>query len=82
MGWMIRSEIRTRKAYALRAPRTVPFNADWRRFAAVRFGLVMMNVPEPRYSALYRFSLTLGSDFLIANLTLLLRLFGNSNCTE
>ena len=31
----------------LRAPRTVPFSFDWRRFAALRLGLVMRKVPLP-----------------------------------
>lgn len=35
-------------------PRFKPFNFDWRRFFALRFGFLMMNVPLPMYSALYR----------------------------
>ena len=33
--------------YDLRAPRTVPLSFDWRRFAALRLGLVMRKVPLP-----------------------------------
>jgi len=33
--------------YDLRAPRTVPFSFDCRRFAALRLGLVMRKVPLP-----------------------------------
>lgn len=33
-------------------PRLRPFNFDCRRFRGLRFGLLMMNVPLPMYSAL------------------------------
>jgi len=35
-----------------RMPGFGPFNFDWRRFRALRFGFLMMNVPLPMYSAL------------------------------
>ena len=37
----------------LRAPRCGFFRLVWRRLALVRLGLLIMNVPLPRYSALY-----------------------------
>jgi hypothetical protein len=40
----------------LRDPRVVFFRFDWRCFAFFLFGLLMMKVPLPRYSALYSFS--------------------------
>ena len=40
------------ESYALRAPRCGFFNFDWRRLTALRFGLLITNVPLPRYSAL------------------------------
>jgi hypothetical protein len=33
------------------APGVVPFNDDWRRFRSCRFGLTILKVPLPRYSA-------------------------------
>ena len=35
-----------------RMPGFGPFNFDWRRFRALRFGFLMINVPLPIYSAL------------------------------
>lgn len=42
-----------RKDY-LRDPRVVPFKADWRRLALLRFGFEIRKVPLPIYSASYR----------------------------
>jgi len=39
-----------------RAPRCGFFNLVWRRLALVRFGLLMLKVPLPKYSALYNLS--------------------------
>lgn len=33
------------------------FRRNWRSLRRLRFGLLMMKVPLPMYSALYRFSL-------------------------
>jgi hypothetical protein len=46
----------------LRDPRLGFFSWDWRVFIFLRFGLLMMNVPLPTYSALYNFS-SANSDF-------------------
>jgi hypothetical protein len=43
------------KTYFL-APRRGCFNFDCRLFAALRFGLLMIKVPLPMYSALYSLS--------------------------
>ena len=36
----------------LREPRLGFFSLSWRRFILLRFGLLIMNVPLPTYSAL------------------------------
>jgi hypothetical protein len=52
-----RGELETRRDY-LRDPRVVFLRCDWRCFVFFLFGLLMLKVPLPRYSALYSFSFT------------------------
>jgi hypothetical protein len=42
--------------FYFRAPRRGCFNFDCRLFADLRFGLLMIKVPLPMYSALYNLS--------------------------
>lgn len=44
------------------------FSRNWRSFFLLRFGLLMMNVPLPRYSALYVFSLVLSAKTILPSL--------------
>lgn len=46
----------------LRDPRLTFFRFDWRCFVLLRFGLLMMKVPLPTYSALYSLS-----SFVVSN---------------
>jgi hypothetical protein len=51
-GWTRRRAGPRAAAAYFRAPRCGFFRLVWRRFALVRLGLLMVNVPLPRYSAL------------------------------
>jgi hypothetical protein len=58
----------------LRAPRCGLFTRDCCSFLRLRFGLLIMNVPLPMYSALYSLSFCFSAKTIISYLRKLLSL--------